>query len=322
MDLRHLRTFVTVAEQGTVSEASLRLRIAQPALSRQINALEEELGVRLFDRVRRRLVLTGEGEQLLADCCNILSAVGSLSERAQLLRRADAGVLKVAATPQMIDGVFSTFLHRYAERCPNVQIKLTEAVGPAPAFHAGARRSSPWYQLDAGNPGRESSVRKLPAAAASSFLPPCHMSLQLGNAGEVEIGRLAPYPLLLLEPSFVVRSTFDAACRLAGLRPNIFIESRTPHTLLSLAEAGHGVAIVPSVLPTHRYRLRILRITHRRRPLREPLAVLWDKRRVLPRYAEGFCGSLAAHMRDVFPISQPSALERGGTAKRAAARRT
>src|SRR5688572_12728509 len=115
MDLRHLRTFVTVAEQGTVSEASLRLRIAQPALSRQINALEEELGVRLFDRVRRRLVLTGEGEQLLADCCNILSAVGSLSERAQLLRRADSGVLRVAATPQMIDGVFSTFLHRYAE---------------------------------------------------------------------------------------------------------------------------------------------------------------------------------------------------------------
>jgi len=52
MDLRHLRTFVTVAEQGTVSKASLRLRIAQPALSRQIKELEEELGLRLFDRVR------------------------------------------------------------------------------------------------------------------------------------------------------------------------------------------------------------------------------------------------------------------------------
>ena len=321
MDLRHLRTFVTVAEQGTVSEASLRLRIAQPALSRQINALEEELGVRLFDRVRRRLVLTGEGEQLLADCCNILSAVGSLSERAQLLRRANLGVLRVAATPQMIDGVFSTFLHRYAERCPNVQIKLTEAVGPhllsmleRGDLHLGI---SLMQAIQADNHPFESFL--LPPI---EFLAACHMSLQLGNAGEVEIGRLAPYPLLLLEPNFVVRSTFDAACRLAGLRPNVFIESRTPHTLLSLAEAGHGVAIVPSVLPTHRYRLRILRITHRRRPLREPLAVLWDKRRVLPRYAEGFCGSLAAHMRDVFPISQPSALKRGGTAKRAAARRT
>ena len=65
MDLRHLRTFVAVAEQGTVSKASLRLRVAQPALSRQISDLEAELGIKLFDRIRRRLVLTGEGERLL-----------------------------------------------------------------------------------------------------------------------------------------------------------------------------------------------------------------------------------------------------------------
>ncbi len=57
MDLRHLRTFVTVAEQGTVSKASLHLLIAQPALSRQISDLENDLGVKLFDRVRRRLIL-------------------------------------------------------------------------------------------------------------------------------------------------------------------------------------------------------------------------------------------------------------------------
>src|SRR5688572_24475969 len=104
MDLRHLRTFVTVAEQGTVSKASLRLRVAQPALSRQISALEASLGVALFDRVRRRLVLTGQGEQLLADCRNILGAIESLGERARLLQRGDAGVLKVGATPQTIDG--------------------------------------------------------------------------------------------------------------------------------------------------------------------------------------------------------------------------
>jgi DNA-binding transcriptional LysR family regulator len=79
MDLRHLRTFVTVAEQGTVSKASLRLRIAQPALSRQIKELEEELGLKLFDRVRRRLILTGEGEQLLGDCRTVFGAVGRLA---------------------------------------------------------------------------------------------------------------------------------------------------------------------------------------------------------------------------------------------------
>src|SRR5262245_55119516 len=123
MDLRHLRTFVTVAEQRTVSKASLRLRIAQPALSRQIKELEDELGVRLFDRVRRRLVLTGAGAQVLADCRTVLGAVGSLSERSQLLRRGDSGILRLAATPQTIEGIFSIFLQRYAKRRPNVQIK-------------------------------------------------------------------------------------------------------------------------------------------------------------------------------------------------------
>ena len=62
MDLRQLRTFVTVAEQGTVSRASAALRVAQPALSRQIQDLENELGIKLFDRIRRRLILTDRGQ--------------------------------------------------------------------------------------------------------------------------------------------------------------------------------------------------------------------------------------------------------------------
>ena len=136
----------------------------------------------------------------------------------------------------------------------------------------------------------------------------------------MEIRDLAPFPLLLLDTSFFVRTTFDAACRMAGLRPNIFIESRTPHALLALAEAGHGVAVVPSVLPTRRYRLRIVRLTHRRKPLREPLAVLWDNGRALPAYAEEFRQLLATYMREVFPISHPPTAKagRGGTRARVA----
>ena len=128
MDLRHARTFVTVAEVGTVSKAAVRLHTAQPALSRQINNLERELGLKLFDRVGRRLVLTGEGEQLLGDCRSLLGCASALVERAQLLRRGDTGTLKVAASPQFIEGVMSDFLLRYAQRYPNVQVKLTEAV--------------------------------------------------------------------------------------------------------------------------------------------------------------------------------------------------
>ena len=130
MDIRHLRTFVTVAEQGTVSKAALRLRITQPALSRQIMDLEQELGLKLFDRVAGRLLLTSEGQQLLGDCRVILGQLASLGERAKLLRRGDTGLLKVAASPQQMEAVLPTFLHRYAKRYPNVKVEFIEAVGP------------------------------------------------------------------------------------------------------------------------------------------------------------------------------------------------
>src|SRR5437764_669577 len=107
MDLRHARTFVTVADLGTVSKAALRLRVAQPALSRQIKDFENELGLKLFDRVGRRLLLTGEGEQLLSDCRGLLGYASAIGQRAQLLRRGDQGVLKVAASSQNLEGVFA-----------------------------------------------------------------------------------------------------------------------------------------------------------------------------------------------------------------------
>jgi DNA-binding transcriptional LysR family regulator len=99
---------------------------------------------------------------------------------------------------------------------------------------------------------------------------------------------------------------FNAACRLAHVKPNIRFESRAPHTLLALAEAGQGVAIIPSLLRTDRYALRIYRVTHRGTPLQEELVIQWDKRRPLPPYAESFCELLADHMREIFPITQPS----------------
>jgi DNA-binding transcriptional LysR family regulator len=303
MDLRRLRTFVTVAEQGTVSKAALHLRTAQPALSRQILDLEEELGVRLFDRVRRRLVLTSEGEQLLGDCRTVLGAVSSLGERAQRLRRGDSGILRVAATPQTIEGVFATFLSRHAERRPNVQIKLSEAVGAN--LLGMLERGEIDLAIALVGLLREvkGDYRTIDSfdLAPIGFLAAYPASLKVGSGGTVDIGRLASYPLLLLSSSFYVRATFDAACRLAGVKPDVFMESSSPQALLALAEAGHGVAVVPSVLPTNRYRLRIARITHRRKPLRETLAVLWDKRRALPPYARDFCESLAAHMREVLP---------------------
>lgn len=320
MDLRHLRTFVTVAEQGTVSKASAHLGVAQPALSRQIKDLEDDLGIKLFDRIRRRLVLTSEGEQLLGDCRGALGAVGSLAERAQLLRRPDAGVLKVAATPQTIDGILSVFLARYAKRRPNVQVKLNEAFGAA--LIAMVERGEVHVAISTAGAIRASNYSFETIWMPSlDFVAACNPALKLGRAGSIDVRSLGSHPVLLLDTSFAVRAAFDAACRVAEFKPNVLFESRTPHTLLALAEAGHGVAIVPSVLPTRRYDLQIVRLTYRGKRLREGYAVVRDKRRSLPPAAEDFCQSLVAYVREVFPISRPSEGKTGAAVKRVTARR-
>src|SRR5258705_13383899 len=243
MDLKRLRTFVAVADLGTVSKAALRLRISQSALSRQIGDLEYECGFKLFDRIGRRLFLTTRGEQLLGDCRGGLGQVGSLGERIELLKRGDSGVLKLAAPPQTIESVLAGFLPRYTERFPNVRVKLTEALGMDQVPMLEPAQVPIGIRHDQGvNPWFESL-----ALPSDDVLAAYRPSLQLGRGGAVDIVSLADHPLLLLDSGYSVRRLFNAACRLADVEPSILLESRAPHTLLALAESGQGVAVIPSV---------------------------------------------------------------------------
>lgn len=306
MDLQRLRTFVTVAELGTVSKAAAQLRIAQPALSRQIAALEQELSLRLFDRVGRRLVLSSAGEQMLGDCRDLLSRASGLGERAQLLGRGDAGVLRVAASPQFIESVISEFLSSYAQRYPNVQVKVIEAISWSDTAAMLERREVHLGQNLLNvvrSDDRRFSSRPL---AAMELLAAGTRSLMQGAAQDIELAQLARYPLLVLDTGFVSRRNFDEVCRAAGVEVRTAFESRTPHTLLAMAEAGHGVAVIPSAVRIARYRLRVSRLCHEGRPLREPLALFSGRQRPLPRYAEAFCAMLSEHVRKAFPISRPT----------------
>jgi DNA-binding transcriptional LysR family regulator len=226
-------------------------------------------------------------------------------------------VLKVAAPPHTIESVLSTFLSRYAERFPNVHVKLTEALGRDQTamlergeVHVGIRH-------DPGDRRFESLV--LPP---DEVLAACTPSVELGHAGTIDIIRLASYPLLLLESGYSIRRLFNAACRLADVEPNVLLESRAPHTLLALAEAGQGVAIIPSLLRTDRYKLRIVGVTHRRKRIRERFAIQWDKRRPMPPYAESFCQALAEYMREALPITQPSESKMAASRKQPAVRKS
>jgi LysR family nitrogen assimilation transcriptional regulator len=306
MDLRQLRTFVTVAEQGTVSRASAELRVAQPALSRQIQDLENELGIKLFDRIRRRLLLTTEGKLLLSDCRSTLNAVSSIREKAQMLRQSDAGVLSVAATPQTIDGVLSVFLAQYARERPNVHVTLIEAVGAElmALLHRGEA-----HLLITTAGAIEGSDQPVDTIWLPSleFIAASTPDVRLGHSSWMDIRGLGSHPLLLPNKSFAVRQAFDAACRIAEFKPNIRFESRTPHTLLALAESGLGVAVVPSVLPTHRYKLEVVGLTYRDKPLREAYGLVWARQRARPPVADEFAHALASFVREAFPISRPSA---------------
>lgn len=305
MDLRHARTFVAVAEMGTVSKAALQLHVAQPALSRQISDLEAELGVKLFDRVGRRLVLTGEGEQLLDDCRALLADADRIHERARQLQRGDTGVLKVAASPQIIEGAVSEFLCRYAQHYPSVRVKLVEAIG-----WSDVARMLEGGTIDLGLnlmgavPPDDRRFSSYPLEPID-LLAACRPGLAL-REDAIEITQLAQHALLLLDASYVFRRHFDSACRMAGVEPNVVYESRTPHTLLAMAESGHGVAIIPSGMRADRHGLHLAAITYRGEPLRELLTVYRDKRRALPRYAEAFCKMLGEYLREVFPISRPT----------------
>ncbi|MEJ5991314.1 LysR family transcriptional regulator [Ramlibacter sp. PS3R-8] len=303
MDLRHVRTFVTVAELGTVSGAATRLHVAQPALSRQIALLEDELGLKLFDRVGRRLVLTSGGEQLLGDCRGLLNYARAVGERAQVLQHGDVGVLRVSASPHLIEGIFPEFLRHYAARYPGVQVRLVDAAAGEEAFAMLDRGEVQLVQTVASalTPNEERFASH--ELAPMEMLAACHPKLRIGNAdGKVEIASLAAHPLLQATQDFAMRRNFDAACRLAGFTANNVLECRAPHALLAMAEAGHGVAIIPSALRIHRYKVRVLRVTYRGKALNEPLTMVSDKRRPLPSYARVFCEMLAEHVRKGFPL--------------------
>jgi len=86
--------------------------------------------------------------------------------------------------------------------------------------------------------------------------------------------------------------------------------------------AHQGVAIIPSLLRTDRYKLRIVGVTHRRKRIRDLFAIQWDKRRPMPPYAESFCEALAEYMREALPITQPSESKMAASRKQPAVRKS
>lgn len=282
MNLRHLRTFVLIAESGGIARASGRLHLSSPAASRQILALENEFRVKLFDRIGRRLQLTPEGEDLLARCRRLLSDAESLGERARALKAGQTGLLRIGAPPQVIEALFAPFVPQYRRRHPGVEIHLMEdASGNLPTRLE--RGDVHLAEIPAGD--ARFHMRLLFPIHAVVVLPHAH---RLARRATVDAAELAAEPLALLRREFRLRGWIDAAFSVAHIRPNVLMESAAPHTLVAVAAAGFAIAIVPSnVLILHK-RVRAIPLVVRGASIGTWAALAWHPQRFLPPYAERF----------------------------------
>ena len=297
MNFKNLQTFVTICECGTASRAATKLRVTQPALSRRIKALQEELGLTLFDNLGRRLLLTREGEEFLRHSRALLGQADAVLATGRALGSGRAGILRVGGAPHTLAALFPSFVATYEKQNPGVQVRL---------FEAGAAKLM--TMIEDGDLHFAITLALGHHSLAKRPLPPVQLlgltapRSRYAEGERIDIGTLGDVPLLVMPSGHATRETFDAACRVAGLHGSVVFESAALSTLAAFAEAGHGVAIVPATFRRKGERVRIGRLEWRRKPVSMPLAILWDGNKPLPRFAENFPELFSAHatavMRD------------------------
>jgi LysR family transcriptional regulator, cyn operon transcriptional activator len=295
MNLRALRMFVTAAESGGLLSASEQLHLSQPAASRQLQGLEADLGVQLFHRGGRNLQLTAEGVDLLRQSRQLLKAADMLADRARALKGGATGTLRVAATPQVIAGVLAPFLRAYQRRHPGVEVQLME--GGAAQQPDRLERGEVHLAIMPSGDARFSGRLLYPVYALAAMAKGHALSKHV----TVDIAELADEPLLLLRREFGSRVWFDRACELARIKPRVRLESAAPHTLVELAAAGYGVAVIPSTVIGHNEAVKFLPIVSKGQSLGRWSMVAWDRDRLLPQYAQHFVDELVAHSQRANP---------------------
>ncbi len=297
MNLRQLRTFVLIADAGGLARAADRLHLSQPAASRQIQALEAELGVPLFDRIGRRIQLTSEGEDLLRRCRRLLQDADSIGERARALKGGQTGILRVGATPQVIEGTLAPFLTEYRKRYPGVEVHLVEAGGVSLSdrLDRGDVHLA-LIALDQRHARFEN--RPLYWVWGLAVMPKRH---RLARQRTLDFAQLADELLMLLDRTFISREWFDTACAIAHIHPRVLMESGTPHTIVALAATGYGIAIVPSTVRFSREGVCAVPLVQRGTPFGRWLTAAWDPQRSLAPYAKRFIDELLIHCRPNYP---------------------
>ncbi|WP_407530852.1 LysR substrate-binding domain-containing protein [Methylobacterium oryzisoli] len=239
MDISQLRTLAHIAELGSVSKAADRLNIAQPALSRQIRLLEQELGTYLFERHGRGMVITEIGREVLAHAVRIMAEMDAIRDTVAAGRTSFRGSISIGTTPTVAEIVTVPLATRLRQEHPNLSLRLSSA-------YSG--HILDWLQrgqIDVAvsyNPSRLHTVRIVPIMLESLLLVTAG-ARRLGET--VPFSRLAEEELVLPSPGHMLRDIVDDCAHRAGIRIRTVIEADSFQTLINLVRTGIGATVLP-----------------------------------------------------------------------------
>lgn len=246
MELRHLRYFVAVAEQLSFGRAAARLHISQPPLSRQVRALEDELGAPLFVRTKRSVALTPAGAALLPEARRLLREADALKDGARHIAAGEIGTLALGFIALAAYNLVPVVAPEFRRRHPGVKLVLREST--TDVLLAALKQG----EIDAGlvlPPVDDPSLRYVPLFedALVAALP---AGWRGGGTAAISLKSLAAEPFILF-PRKVGSGLYDAIvsfCRRSGFSPRIEQEAIQMQTIVSLVAARMGVALVPASL--------------------------------------------------------------------------
>lgn len=242
VELRHLRYFITLAEELHFTRAAERLHIEQPPLSRAIKELEHDLGVDLFVRNRRGTVLTEAGATFLQDVRRVFAALKQAQENAQAVAAGLSGSLRIAVSDGAIDPRLSGLLARCREEEPEIEIRLSEV--PLAEQLRGLRSGD--FSIGFAHTaevGDDILTEPLWHDSLVVAVPARHPLL---SHKAVPLHQLASYPLVLCDPQ-ICEGSYRELTRLLRpleLEPDIAEHVSSLDMMLTLVGAGYGVGFI------------------------------------------------------------------------------
>ncbi|MEN6438249.1 MAG: LysR family transcriptional regulator [Syntrophobacter sp.] len=247
MELRHLRYFVTVAEELHFGRAAERLGIAQPPLSQQIKALEQEIGVSLLMRTKRRVQLTGAGEIFLSESRKILAKAEQAVRAAQRAARGEIGELAVGFVSSAVYGKVPSIFNLMRTLYPDVSLTLQDLSSEEQVEAMKA------YRLDVGlvrPPVPTASVLRMRVIWREALVVVLPRDHRLTRHKTVALGELAEEPFLLIPRNYApgFYEQLMGHCHRAGFSPRTVQEARSAPTIVNLIAGGMGVSILPASL--------------------------------------------------------------------------